>query len=143
MIEWMIDWLRLINSNWTFQWSESVYSSSVTCSRCIAEQADLNLILLLIYEGSRLMTKPTKWHVHPSKRQISLGIRPVGSKSSLCAQWVPKGTSFLHADSEVSDQTGWMPSLIWVFAGRTCHFVGFVIRRLRTICLVTLLTQYL
>ena len=26
-----------------------------------------------------------------------------------------------------------MPSLIWVFAGRTCHFVGFVMRRL--ICL--------
>ena len=23
-----------------------------------------------------------------------------------------------------------MPRLIWVFAGRTCHFVGFVIRRL-------------
>ena len=26
---------------------------------------------------SRLMTKPTKWHVHPAKTQISLGIRPV------------------------------------------------------------------
>ena len=23
-----------------------------------------------------------------------------------------------------------MPRLIWVFAGRTCHFVGFVVRRL-------------
>ena len=26
---------------------------------------------------SRLVTKPTKWHVHPAKTQISLGIRPV------------------------------------------------------------------
>ena len=26
----------------------------------------------------------------------------------------------------VSDQTGWMPRLIWVFARCTCHFVGFV-----------------
>ena len=26
---------------------------------------------------SRLMTKPTKWHVRPAKTQISLGIRPV------------------------------------------------------------------
>ena len=26
---------------------------------------------------SRLMTKPTKWHVRPVKTQISLGIRPV------------------------------------------------------------------
>ena len=28
-------------------------------------------------EMSRLMTKPTKWHVRPAKTQISLGIRPV------------------------------------------------------------------
>ena len=28
---------------------------------------------------SRLMTKPTKWHVRPVKTQISLGIRPVWS----------------------------------------------------------------
>ena len=32
---------------------------------------------------SRLMTKPTKWHVRPAKTQISLGIRPVWSESSL------------------------------------------------------------
>ena len=30
------------------------------------------------------------------------------------------------AHSEDSDQTGRIPRLIWVFAGRTCHFVGFV-----------------
>ena len=77
---------------------------------------------------SRLMTKPTKWHVHPAKTHISLGIRPVWSESSLCAQWVAKGPMFLHADSEDSDQTGRMPRLIWVFAGRTRHFVGFVMR---------------
>ena len=64
------------------------------------------------------------------RRQISLGIRPVWSESSLCAQWVAKDPSFLHADSEDSDQTGRMPGLIWVFAGRTCHFVRFVMRRL-------------
>ena len=29
------------------------------------------------------MTKPTKWHVRPAKTQISLGIRPVWSESSL------------------------------------------------------------
>ena len=40
------------------------------------------------------------------------------------------GPSFLHADKEDSDQTGRMPRLIWVFAGRTCQFVGFVMRRL-------------
>ena len=75
------------------------------------------------------MTKPTKW-LHTEKTQISLGIRPVWSESLLCAQWVAKGPRFLHVDGEDSDQTGWMPRLIWDFAGCTCHFVGFVMRRL-------------
>ena len=82
-------------------------------------------------ETSRLATKPIQWHVRPAKTQISLGIRPVWSESSLCAQWVAKDPSFLHVDSKDSDQTGRMPRLIWVFAGRTCHFVGFVTRRLK------------
>ena len=34
------------------------------------------------------------------------------------------------AHSEDSDQTGQMPRLIWVFAGRTYHFVGFVMGQL-------------
>ena len=55
--------------------------------------------------------------VRPAKTQISLGIRPAWSESSLCAQWVAKDPSFLHADSKESDQTGRMPRLIWVFAG--------------------------
>ena len=69
---------------------------------------------------NRIVTKPTKWHVRPAKTQISLGIHPVWSESSLCTQWVAKDSSFLEADSEDSDR------LIWVLAGRTCHFVGFV-----------------
>ena len=40
------------------------------------------------------------------------------------AQWVAMDHSFVHVDSE--DWTG----LIWVFAGSTCHFVGFVKMRL-------------
>ena len=43
--------------------------------------------------------------VRPGKTQISL-------ESSLCTQWVAKAPSFLHADSEDSDQTGRMPRLI-------------------------------
>ena len=38
---------------------------------------------------------------------------------SLCTQWVSMNPSLLHADSEDSDQTGRIPRLIWVFAGRT------------------------
>ena len=57
--------------------------------------------------------------MRPAKTQISLGIRPVWPEYSLYTQWVAKDPSFLHADSEDSDQTGQMPRLIWVFAGRT------------------------
>ena len=71
----------------------------------------------LFFHMSHRTTKPTIWLV-----------RPVWSESLQCAQWVDKDSSFLHADSEDSDQTGQMPRLIWDFAG--CHFVGFVMRRL-------------
>ena len=82
-------------------------------------------------EMSRDMTKTNKVTVRPAKTQISLGIRPVWSESSLCAQWVAKDPSFLHANREDSDQTGQMPRLIRVFTGHTCHFVGFVMKWLK------------
>ena len=56
---------------------------------------DLSLWIYL----SHIVTKPKKGHVRPAKTQISLGIRPVRSESTLCAQWVVKDPSFLHADS--------------------------------------------
>ena len=46
--------------------------------------------------------------VCPVKTQISLGILPVWSESSLCAEWVANDPSFLHVDRQDSDQTGWM-----------------------------------
>ena len=63
--------------------------------------------------------------VRTAKTQISLGIRADWSESSLCAQWVATGPRFAHADSEDSDQTGRMPKLIWVFAGRTLILLVF------------------
>ena len=84
-----------------------------------SEDKTQRLLFSLHPQISRLMTKLTMWHVRHAKTQISLGISPVWSESSLCAQWVAKDPSFLHADSEDSDQTGRMPRLIWVFAGRT------------------------
>ena len=74
---------------------------------------------------SRSITKPTKSTGHPMKTQISLGIRPVWSESSLSA-WRNIGSLATHwAHSEDPDQTGRM-RLIWVFVGRIGHFVGFV-----------------
>ena len=82
--------------------------------------------------------KTNRMTVRPAKTQISLVFRPVWSESSLCGQRIAVGPSFLHADSEDSDQTGRMPRLIWVFAGHTCHFVGFVMRRLKSLLSVKL-----
>ena len=50
--------------------------------------------------------KTNKMTVRPAKIQISLGIHPIWSESSLCVQWVAKDPVFLHADREDSDQTG-------------------------------------
>ena len=56
--------------------------------------------------------------------------QPGWTESSLSA-WRNIGSSATHwIHCEDSDQTGWVPRLIWVFAGRTCHFIGFVRRRL-------------
>ena len=78
-----------------------------------------SMILVCCSYLSHLMTKPTKWSVRSAKTQISLGICPVWSESSLSA-WRKLGSIATHwAHSEDSDQTGRMPRLIWVFAGRS------------------------
>ena len=53
---------------------------------------------------SRLISKPTKWHVRPAKTQISLGILPVWSESWLSA-WRKLWSSATHwVHSKDSDQ---------------------------------------
>ena len=116
---WLVDWFRFIAPG----------NIMKVMSRCCLKHL------------SRLMTKPTKWHVRPAKTQISLGIRPVWSESSLSA-WRNLGSLATYwAHSEDSDQTGRMPRLIWVVAGRTCLFIGFVMRRLISDWLVGWLIQ--
>ena len=70
------------------------------------------------------MTKPTKWHVHPAKTQISLGICPVWSESSLRAQWVA-----MEPMRRLIRMGGCPGSS--VFPGCTYHFVGFVMHWLK------------
>ena len=62
----------------------------------------------------------------PQQRLRSAWASTQSDESSLYVLWVAKDPTFLHADSEDSDQTGRMPRLISFFAGRTSHFVGFV-----------------
>ena len=61
--------------------------------------------------------KTNKMSVRPAKTQISLGIHPVWSESSLSA-WRNLGSLATHlVHSEDSDQTGRMPRLIWASLG--------------------------
>ena len=88
----------------------------------------LNMIQKVIIVSSNIPPhdKINKMTVRPAKTQISLGIRPVWSESSLCAKWVAEDPSFLHVDSEEwSDQADL--SLRWAHS----HFVGFAMRWLK------------
>ena len=71
-----------------------------------------------------LMTKPTKWHVRPAKTQISLGIRPVRSESSLSA-WKKLGSLATHwAHNEVwSDWADAQADRSFCWAQRSFCFV--------------------
>ena len=48
----------------------------------------------------------------PNRRLGSAWASAQSDQSSLCALWVAKYSTVLHADSEDSDQTGRMPRLI-------------------------------
>ena len=93
--------------------------------KCICNSNKNNIFV----ESKPQHDKTNKVTVRPLKTQISLGIRPVWSESSLCAQWVAKDPSFLHADSE--DWSDWADaqsdlSVRWAHS----HFVGFVMSQL-------------
>ena len=60
-----------------------------------------------------------QWYEPRHDTTNKMSVRPVWSESSLSA-WRKLGSLATHwAHSEDSDQTGRMPRLVWVFAGRT------------------------
>ena len=69
------------------------------------------------------MTKPTKWSVRLAKTDQP-GHSP-GLISLRCPHEETFGPQLPIGCTAKTDQTGWMPRLIWVFAGYTDHFVGF------------------
>ena len=81
----------------------------------------------IILTKKRLFDKTNRMNCAPpapAKTQNSLGIRP----QSLLSAWRNIGPIATYW--VLSDQNGRMPRLIWVFAGHTGHFVGFVMHRL-------------
>ena len=76
--------------------------------------------------------KTNKITVRPAKTQISLGIRPVWSESSLCVQWVAKDLHELSLCRKRRLWSDWADaqadlSLRWA----DTQFVGFVMSRLK------------
>ena len=119
---------KLLNQRWNNVCCQVVSVYAVGIGKNLDHPLDY-IYTRCCYNMSRLTTKPTKWHVRTAKTQISLGIRPVWSESSLSA-WRKLGTLATQwAHREDSDQTVRMPRLIWVFAGRS-HFGAFVMKRL-------------
>ena len=114
-------WQKLTRTKQTNKCTRSTQTRSL-----LPKRGDKHVLSFLTHEPQHDKTNKMT-SVRPAKTRIRC---PVWSESSLCAQWVAKDLMFLHGDSEDSDQTGRMPRLIWVFAGRTCHIVGFVVTRL-------------
>ena len=71
---------------WSNSWCSQLWiTKSLELSTWGKILSESNRIALqLLTKLSRCMTKPTNWHVRPAKTQISPGIRPVWSESSLC-----------------------------------------------------------
>ena len=122
-----------------FPWRDNLYTTSLCCIQTLMffsawwEMAFSWAHRGLLYDFTTIWAtarQNQQNNVCPVKTQISLRIHTVWPDSSLSA-WRTVGSLSTHrVHSEYSDQSGWMPRLIWVYAGRTCHIVGFVVLRL-------------
>ena len=90
------------------------------------KQTRLNCTPLYSFYIKNIINEPTHDKTNKMTCMPNEDIRQ-SDQSSLCALWVIKDRSFFMWTAK-TDQTGQMPRLIWVFAGCTCHFVGFVIQ---------------
>ena len=75
----------------------------------------------LIWAATR---EPTKWPVRPTKTQITLvwSVFAIRMKTPCVLRYPLSTQRRLWSD--------WASMIIWVFAGCTCHFAGFVVLRL-------------
>ena len=83
-------------------------------------------------------TKPTNWSMHTAKTQISLGMGPVWSESSLYAQWVVTTQAFFMWTAKTLIRLGrcqgWSKSLLgaqsfcW-FCHAQAHMVDMQVKR--------------
>ena len=128
---WGVHLLGWDFDSWTFgHFEKSQVHCALIRSITIVGVVVLNFEQCRIKRMSCCMTKPTKWPVHTGKTQISLGICPDWSESSVSA-WRKLGflaTDWVHREnwSDWADAQADL-SLRWAHS----HFVGFVKRRLK------------
>ena len=91
-----------IHLTWEQKAENGMFACAVRSMPYISIPVKLRLKVINLFH---FLTKPTKWHVRTAMTQIRLGISPVWSESSLCAQRIAKDPNFLHADSE--DWSDW------------------------------------
>ena len=118
MFTWqnLVRTLMIMKTNWQKVKASSTYNISEGLS------SELNANEPTHDKTNKMTVRPANSH--------QPGHLPSLIRVFVCAQWVAKDPRFLHADSK--DWSDWqMPRLIWVFIGCTCHFVGFVMRRLK------------
>ena len=132
----------LISLHWALKWLPKVKGTVTTMIRLCCCKAGL---ILCRVHMSRSMTKPIKWHVHPAKTQISLGIRPVWSDSSLPASWVAKDQCFfmrteklwsVWADPKANLSLHWAYRSFYWLQRLNYVTVGFAVPRLKYLFLV-------
>ena len=103
----------------------SINSFRSGCISSMARISNLNLSITVInnWKGTQIWAASLQNQQNGmcAQRRLrsALGIRPIWSEALLSA-WRKLGSLATHwAHSEVSDQTGRMPRLIWVFTGHT------------------------
>ena len=100
-------WDPLVNQHWT----RNIFT---LCHRCCGLNVT-KVKKVLIY-----IIRATSWQNQQNG---------MCNQQRLRSAWASAQSDLsLHCHSKDSDQTGRMSRLIWIFAGRTNHFVGFFIR---------------
>ena len=123
-------------------WTENSSKTYKHAHNCACHNNHVNKILWnsaicsILYQFKTIKKLEENWAATWQNQQSECGpsedIRPVWSESSLCAQRVAEDPSFLHADSEDSDQTERMPTQADLsFCWAHCHFVGFLVMWLK------------
>ena len=117
-------------------WKTIQYISSTIAAAILEHSLKFVFLSLMLDITEPRHDKTNKMTVRPAKTQISLGIHPNWSELAWASAQSDQSLRYPHEESvgpsyPLSAQRRlWSIWTDWVFAERTDHFVGFVMRRL-------------